>query len=308
MPKDEEQDFQGIVDELLNRIWQDSNDLEVSAGSRSEDAIVAFQERAKRWLRFAKTRRTFEGWSEDTASTLVRNNFSDIVKKQVNFWFDDRPITDSSRKIIEEICEGAPSWASGGNYSEIVFTGFGSEDLLPQMTAVAFHGILGTKVRHNHIRIKSIDLMPSYYEFFGQWDASVQFIRGLDSGLEESILNFAEEQVRKLMASQTFLFEEDGDEEMELLIKEKVQIARSALEELIAEKSKKEFVEPLMKVISLSPEADLARLAKSLIEIQAIRQAINETNPTVGGPIDVAVISKTRGFRWVQHKSLDSFR
>jgi len=76
------------------------------------------------------------------------------------------------------------------------------------------------------------------------------------------------------------------------------------LDNFFEEYAEKNFTDPFMNVIRLSPESDLGRLAHTLIEIEAIRQSINETTPTVGGPIDVAVISKVNGFRWVQHKTL----
>jgi hypothetical protein len=207
--------------------------------------------------------------------------------------------------LITGICETLPAWATTGSYTELVVTGFGSDELLPKMSVVGLYGVLGGVARHKEIEVDSIEESGGCFQFFGQWDASVQFIRGLDRGIQQSVVDFMERYVRTLVSSQSMFIEDEGDEDLELFISDKVRTARRELEDTIRVHSKEQFEDPLMQVISMSPEADLAQMARSLIDIQSIRQSINETTPTVGGPIDVAVISKTNSFRWVRHKSLE---
>ena len=299
--------FTDLIDDTLQSIWNDSEDLQ-TADESTEDSTTTelFLEKVKGWERFARSRRPFSGWSEESSSKLARSKFSDLIENRIEFWFDDRPITASSKKLIASICETLPAWATSDFYTELVVTGFGSDEFLPKMSVVELFGILGGVARHNEIEVKSIGEMRGSFRFFGQWDASVQFIRGLDSGIQQTVVNFMEKYVRTLVSTQSMFIEDEGDEDLELFISDKVRVARGELENLILDHSKEKFVDPLMQVISMSPEADLARMARSLIEIQSIRQSINEITPTVGGPIDVAVISKTNSFRWVRHKSLES--
>ena len=49
---------------------------------------------------------------------------------------------------------------------------------------------------------------------------------------------------------------------------------------------------------------DLARVAESFVGLQVLRQLTQAEMETVGGPIDVAVITRADGFRWVSGKSL----
>lgn len=303
----EEEDFVDLIDETLQNIWDGSDDLQTSGQAQEDSAeAVAFLERVKNWERYAKSRRSFPGWSEESSSKLAKSKFSEIINSRIDYWFDDRPITATSRNLIAGICESAPAWATADFYTELVVTGFGNDEFLPKMSAVGLFGILGGVVRHNEIEVKSIGDSRGFFRFFGQWDASIQFIRGLDSGIQQTVVDFMERYVRNLVSAQSMFIEDEGDEDLELFISEKVRVASGELEDLIRDHSKKKFVDPLMQVISMSPEADLARMARSLIEIQSIRQSINEITPTVGGPIDVAVISKTNSFRWVRHKSLEA--
>ena len=303
----EKEYFMSLIDSALQNIWDGSDDLQ-TVGEVPEDSDTAaeFLERVKNWERYAKSRRAFPGWSEKYSSELSKSKFSDIIDNRIEYWFDDRPIAATSRNLIAGICETLPAWATTGSYTELVVTGFGSDEMLPKMSAVGLFGVLAGVARHKEIEVESIEESGGYFQFFGQWDASIQFIRGLDRGIQQAVVNFMERYVRTLVSTQSMFIEDEGDEDLELFISDKVRIARGELEDLIKEHSREKFVDPLMQVISMSPEADLARMARSLIEIQSIRQSINEITPTVGGPIDVAVISKTNSFRWVRHKSLEA--
>ena len=79
----------------------------------------------------------------------------------------------------------------------------------------------------------------------------------------------------------------------------------SILDEFICEASKcarKEYVQPFVKsIINLNIE-DLADFAESLIKLTATKRKISPDQPTVGGPIDVMVISKGDGIIWMKRK------
>src|SRR5690606_26240329 len=59
---------------------------------------------------------------------------------------------------------------------------------------------------------------------------------------------------------------------------------------------------PLARVIRSLPVSDMAALAKSLIELQSLKERVTQPSESVGGPIDVAVISKHDGFVWIERK------
>jgi len=68
------------------------------------------------------------------------------------------------------------------------------------------------------------------------------------------------------------------------------------------EKVREEHYAPLARVISSLPVSDLAALAKSLVELQSLKERVTRDSESVGGPIDVAVISKHDGFVWIERK------
>ena len=70
----------------------------------------------------------------------------------------------------------------------------------------------------------------------------------------------------------------------------------------IQEFSSKRFISPTINSISILAKEDLAVLAESIVELQALKKQVSLEVATVGGPIDVAVISKHDGFIWIKRK------
>ena len=62
------------------------------------------------------------------------------------------------------------------------------------------------------------------------------------------------------------------------------------------------YTEPLLQtVISLDKE-DMANMAESFISLTSLVRRMQPGEETVGGPVDVAVISKGDGFVWINRK------
>ncbi|WP_291539018.1 hypothetical protein [Brevundimonas sp.] len=60
---------------------------------------------------------------------------------------------------------------------------------------------------------------------------------------------------------------------------------------------------PVVKVINSLPKEDLADMAQALVELTSLRRKVDSKLETVGGPVDVAVISKGDGFIWLKRKN-----
>jgi hypothetical protein len=61
-------------------------------------------------------------------------------------------------------------------------------------------------------------------------------------------------------------------------------------------------VGPILEAVDVLPKDELAAMAEALVNITSIKRRITMEPETVGGPIDVAVISKKDGFIWIRRK------
>ena len=62
------------------------------------------------------------------------------------------------------------------------------------------------------------------------------------------------------------------------------------------------YVDPVMRVVQVLPKDELAAMAESLISLTSFKRRVSMEEETVGGPIDVVVISKGDGFIWIKRK------
>jgi len=50
------------------------------------------------------------------------------------------------------------------------------------------------------------------------------------------------------------------------------------------------------------PKVELAKMAEALVELTSMKRKVTVGVETVGGPVDVAIISKSEGFVWIKRK------
>jgi hypothetical protein len=65
---------------------------------------------------------------------------------------------------------------------------------------------------------------------------------------------------------------------------------------------KNEYSKPIVNMIRHMPKQEIAALAKALIDLTSLKRHVSQEQETVGGEVDVAVISKSEGFVWVKRK------
>ena len=64
----------------------------------------------------------------------------------------------------------------------------------------------------------------------------------------------------------------------------------------------KKYRNPVMEMVASLPKDELGSMAESLVNLTKFKRRISRQQETVGGPIDVAVITKGDGFVWTKRK------
>ena len=81
-----------------------------------------------------------------------------------------------------------------------------------------------------------------------------------------------------------------------------IEMTQKELEEKIDDIIMEKFTSGLVNTVEFFNVEDMV-MAESLISITDLQRHITSSEETVGGPIDVAVITKTDGFKWVKQKT-----
>lgn len=189
--------------------------------------------------------------------------------------------------------------------STLVFTGYGTEQEYPSLVAVRVCGGFDNRVNY-HIRKEDIVCISNEKPIaicpFAQTDISTAIISGLH---KNSSINISTRLKRSLTHWDSVLFgdEDELDSEFTALLSEiKIDdLQRKVCNAITRQQKKNQQVwENQLKNCDVKT---MAALAESMIDLTGFHRILTFQQEGVGGPVDVAVITKNDGFTWLSRKS-----
>lgn len=183
-----------------------------------------------------------------------------------------------------------------GAFTGFVFAGFGDEDLFPTLTWVEVDGmyfgefrIVGNGVHDIDRRGETAAIVP-----FAQTDMPERFMFGIDHVFEAALERLTASIVGQILDSKPRAFP---------------PATRAALKEAALDrfreglgKLKSGSEQTLRSVVDHLSKKELAEVAYSLVELTSRKRRYSNELETVGGPIDVAILTRNEGFVWVKRK------
>jgi hypothetical protein len=215
------------------------------------------------------------------------------LKKEVAEDLEDLAMLSLSRLVFSPISSG------------LVVAGFGDRENFPSITAYSLDGFVGKNLKlmrgidFQVDRKKSGCVIP-----FAQGDMVYRFMEGIDN----SYRFFLEASIKKLLIENALAIVDrycDQDLDVDVARKEVRTIAEKNFNDFNTKATsyrKQRFSNPIVEMVSVLPKEELAHLAESLVSLTSLKRRISRDRETVGGPIDVAVISKGDGFIWIKRK------
>ena len=190
----------------------------------------------------------------------------------------------------------------------IVIAGFGAEEIFPNMCALQcagkIFGRLKVKIEPN-MAITSKHNESVYIRHFAQGEMVDRFMEGIDPIYSMYIRDGATHLLERLATDLVMKYSTGGN----ALKTRRASSARRTARKMINEFERSAerfrygvFVKPILDIVSILPKEELAELAGALVSITSLKRKISFEVETVGGPVDVAVISKGDGFIWIRRK------
>ena len=178
-------------------------------------------------------------------------------------------------------------------WSGVVIAGIGESEALPAL----MHYHVGT-VAAGKLRFLKFDEAHVGHEVDGiviplaQRHVIDMFYSGISPQLKEKLVEIAG---RTLLA--------DGSAKTKITSSAAHAKLKESFEENLSREMQESHTEPLTRAVAGLPRHELAGLAEALVSITAFMARMSaDQKETVGGPIDVALISKGDGFVWVKRK------
>ncbi len=259
-----------------------------------------------------------EVWKDAEVIPSIPEGFADEIRKKYGgrireikkAVFQKLPLTSSSSRQLTEIAVSLflkfPDGAQVPNTSGAVIAGFGEDDFYPVLEAFLFGGKIEGVVKHKREKLVEISyssqaaILP-----FAQSEMVFTFMDGVDPTYQNVLDRFVGEFC--ISYPELLLDNIDGvsDEQKRDLRQRLQDLGTSKFNEFIAASAsyrQRNHVNPVMNVVRSLPKDELAGMAESLINLTSFKRRVSMEAETVGGPIDVAVISKGDGFIWIKRK------
>lgn len=177
-------------------------------------------------------------------------------------------------------------------YTGVVIAGYGDEDWLPKLRHYKIFGYLNLKLKYNFVESSEISVSKgAEINAFAQNDMVFSYLQGVHpyykSLIDEYNTSF------RILSNST-------NAQNDSVITNLKELHDKFLSQISGEIHMS--VDNLLRSIAELPKPELANMAETLVNLTSFKQRITMTDETVGGPIDVAMITKSEGFIWIKRK------
>lgn len=188
------------------------------------------------------------------------------------------------------------SKARSNGFTGFVVGGFGEEDLFPTLHSVEVDGVYFDTLRVLVNEVIDIDRRGETAAIvpFAQKDMPQRFIYGLDDVLQNRIERIISGVVDQIIAAKPRVYRGGLGNDIRAAAQASVSNAINDFKE--------ESEQKLKSVVNFMSKRELAEIAHSLVELTSRKRRYSDELETVGGPIDVAVLTRNEGFIWIRRK------
>lgn len=191
----------------------------------------------------------------------------------------------------------------------LVFVGYGESAIFPSLLAMNVSiGIDGhLKYFYNGEETKIGDNPGEYQAVicpFAQIDVTQTIIRGINPSFLDIIKNVIGQSMNSVTGAVARILDSNPETTglssavKGLDLDSMIRVATSQIEKEML----KRYTNPLITTVQALDKEDMANMAESFISITSLVRHMQPGEETVGGPVDVAIISKGDGFVWINRK------
>ncbi|MBI5795545.1 MAG: hypothetical protein HZA47_04435 [Planctomycetes bacterium] len=236
--------------------------------------------------------------------------YKKIIDEAIKKVFEKAPLSinhiNQLKKIASSLFSKFPEAIQNIDISGVVIAGFGERDTFPSLESFHLEGIANNKLKYKNYKSAKIDFTVSASIIpFAQREMVDTFMEGIDPDyriIEESYLS----QIFNNYAGIVIESMRKYDDKERKKLKEKLMIVTNEILKDINKKfenyREEKHIRPVTSVVSMLPKDELAAMAEALVSLTSFKRKVTMGSETVGGPIDVAVISKGDGFVWIKRK------
>ena len=247
----------------------------------------------------------FLSGSESSADFIKK--FKSSIKSFSKEIFGFLPKKEILSKIYDLVYKHVTHQSESEYSTGVVIAGYGRDEFFPCVYNYVVDGRWKALTRvwktDRSVNLNEPNPVAAGIFPFTQSDMAMLFVEGIYPRykvyLGEALGGILNEKSKKLI--ENYLPEAERVVEYERQVKDNNLIVEELYKDF-DDYRKKSFVSPLMATVAALPKEEMAFMAKAMVELTALRRKFTSNVESVGGAVDVALISKGDGFIWIDRK------
>lgn len=295
--------FQRIRREAQRRINKIINTTGKAAHRDIRDAI---DQAIEEYAEFVAKQHRLDRVRKDRA-ILLRNKHRALIEDVKNTVFEKLPVSRTSERKLSSLAAETCCKKIFYSDSGVVIAGFGNNEIFPRLYHMIIGGIADGLLRYDtpqEHEIKFDD--PAVIIPFAQSDMVETFMEGIDPTYKRVIRSFLDAIFDQYPVEALTAISSLTEAQRVRLVTKLRAAGKSILNDLdkeIAKYQRDRHIMPVIQAVAVLSKDLLAEVAESLVNLTSFKRRISmDSAETVGGPIDVAVISRGDGFVWIKRK------
>jgi hypothetical protein len=190
--------------------------------------------------------------------------------------------------------------------SGVVVAGFGADELFPSLIVYNVEGVIQGRPKYKQMSFNKVDPDNEALVYpFAQKEMVNTFMEGIDPEISRYVLNYLQEVLdnypERIVDSIPCPTPADRTQVLENLKNAGAAMFKD-FQDSFRKFVHKSHVAPIIDIVSSLPKNELAEMAEALVNLTSVKRRMSPDAETVGGPVDVALISKGDGFVWIKRK------
>ena len=237
-------------------------------------------------------------------SSYIKENYSSFFSGMVsNICKELDAFNDLKDHFFDLICRyfNLSLKNEKNNRIGVLFTGFGEKSVFPAYIHLHLYNCIGGVLKY--------EIIEEYFEH--NYDARIlplaqsqtinTFCKGISDDISAAIPKILSEKIQTALSKLPDDLTSNQISEINKLFN---SIPRELTKEING-KSMNDEINPLIASVKVLPLAEMAFLAENLVNITSLKRLyfLDNNQQTVGGPVDVALLSMSNGFEWIKNKN-----
>lgn len=246
---------------------------------------------------------TYEEYCQHYLNELTE--IENFIQEEINKEFDGFTCTDENKTSIKHILFSLINIEYiFEKHCGLVFIGFGEDEMYPSSHLVLLGGMIINDPRIaivNPVKIspgvQNANILP-----YAQGDVTTTVLTGVDPNYKNEVRQAVKSSFASASDQIATLL---NNNELSEQIREAMTTISDELINGLENYQWQKITGPLLEILAHMGKEDMSELAESLVNITSLKRKFTSSDSadeSVGGPVDVAIITKGDGFIWMKRK------